>query len=382
MVQTVVLVLLGGVVLAGLFDSRTRGGSRIPPLGPGRLRVNEVGAALLQSPVSELRRPTITPFDQGFFVWGGTSLDPTIRSPHPIALGGEGGSGVGAMYSVGDWRPMAVSPLSPRAYHASVWTGSELIMAGGSETLEKSALKADVASYSPSSDTWRSLQRLPEPRADALALAVDGKLVIAGGTGPTGSYAGDLYMGTGSDPWTTVSVGHPVYGALVVDGAVVVYGFTGEGTLAFSRVDLSSGTRQALPPLREARFVSSYGVGKSGGSLIAALGGDDQVALYSLREGSQAWDADASFTVTQPLFGVNRFYTSASAGALVVSQDHILSATPRGLYRLSRDGAHRLEGAPVADRCENSVTSALSKNAAIFWVDHTCPRPGVFLIST
>ena len=54
------------------------------------------------------------------------------------------------------WRPIADSPLSARVYPEAVWTGSEMVVAGGIGPLE-------AAAYDPAADTWRLLA--PPPMA-------------------------------------------------------------------------------------------------------------------------------------------------------------------------------------------------------------------------
>jgi hypothetical protein len=63
------------------------------------------------------------------------------------------------------WRPTAPAPLDPRTRMASAWTGSELLVWGGwsgrsgSEFLE--GFLGDGAAYDPVSDSWRSLPPAP-----------------------------------------------------------------------------------------------------------------------------------------------------------------------------------------------------------------------------
>lgn len=89
----------------------------------------------------------------------------------------------GALYSVArdQWRRVAKSPLSPRYGHAAVWDGDEVLVAGGRAVTRGggprvSAWLRDMAAYNPSSDTWRSLPRLPFPVADGRLFLESGRL--------------------------------------------------------------------------------------------------------------------------------------------------------------------------------------------------------------
>lgn len=74
--------------------------------------------------------------------------------------------------NVGTWRPLAPSPLSARDQGIAVWTGSEVVIAGGSDTTPCPAGSdcyivleplADGAAYDPANDTWRTIADAPEP---------------------------------------------------------------------------------------------------------------------------------------------------------------------------------------------------------------------------
>src|ERR687891_2634 len=56
------------------------------------------------------------------------------------------------------WTPVPPAPISPRGFHAAVWTGSEMLVWGGSSA---GRLFADGAAYDPASSTWRVLPRSP-----------------------------------------------------------------------------------------------------------------------------------------------------------------------------------------------------------------------------
>jgi N-acetylneuraminic acid mutarotase len=76
-------------------------------------------------------------------VWGGTD-DPNLITPSAIR---------GASYdpATGSWTPITdVGALSPRSRHGAVWTGEEMIVFGGGGA----AFPSDGARYRPATDSW------------------------------------------------------------------------------------------------------------------------------------------------------------------------------------------------------------------------------------
>lgn len=74
-------------------------------------------------------------------------------------------------------------PLALRAGHSVVWTGSEMIVWGGSVTGESSSiLFDDGASFDPATDEWRLLPRSPlTPTVDHVAYWSGSEMVVVGG---------------------------------------------------------------------------------------------------------------------------------------------------------------------------------------------------------
>jgi Kelch motif len=87
----------------------------------------------------------------------------------------------GAAYTpaTNSWRMLPDAPLEPRRGVMGAWTGSELIVAGGTAYHNGAVAKtfADAAAYNPATRTWRKLPPMPAPRA--LGTAVwDGSEVL------------------------------------------------------------------------------------------------------------------------------------------------------------------------------------------------------------
>jgi hypothetical protein len=80
--------------------------------------------------------------------------------------------GDGASYdpALDTWTVIStVNAPSPRAQHASVWTGRELFVFGGTEAANESVPTNTGGRYSPETDSWRPISTVgaPSPRVDA-----------------------------------------------------------------------------------------------------------------------------------------------------------------------------------------------------------------------
>ncbi|MEX0985328.1 MAG: hypothetical protein WD096_09815 [Actinomycetota bacterium] len=104
-------------------------------------------------------------------VWGGT--DGTYRGNSPGLLGD------GAAYdpSTDTWRLLPRAPISPRV-PLSVWTGRELIVWGTSTRVDERP--RDGAAYDPVSDAWRPIAEGPIELTDATAVWTDEEMVVFG----------------------------------------------------------------------------------------------------------------------------------------------------------------------------------------------------------
>ncbi len=84
-------------------------------------------------------------------VWGGSELlQPSGESPL--------GDGAALDPAAGTWRMLAAAPIAGRSYPAVAWTGTEMIVWGGSDA---GRTVADGAAYDPAADTWRELPPAP-----------------------------------------------------------------------------------------------------------------------------------------------------------------------------------------------------------------------------
>ena len=100
---------------------------------------------------------------QELIVWGGEFQPKGVI--HPVV------EGDGAAFNPisGRWRRLPPAPLSGRAGAVAVWTGSELIVLGGSDARQLSGYNSqnlvagprDAAAYKPATNTWQSIRAMP-----------------------------------------------------------------------------------------------------------------------------------------------------------------------------------------------------------------------------
>jgi hypothetical protein len=133
---------------------------------------------------------------QELLIWGGESCAgaacPNDGAPH---------LGDGAAYNVANdaWRKVADSPLSNREAAATVWTGTEMLVWGGTTG---QTLLADGAAYNPAEDTWRPLAGSPlSPRTGSVAAWSGREMLVWGGADTADGAAYD----PASDRWRTIA---------------------------------------------------------------------------------------------------------------------------------------------------------------------------------
>lgn len=101
--------------------------------------------------------------------------------------------------AVDQWIELAPAPLSPRSDANSVWTGRELIVAGGQDAV---GLTADGAAYDPESDSWRPVAPMPDGWTSANTVWTGDVMLLVGGFGRGASAAAAYDPAT--DTWTVL----------------------------------------------------------------------------------------------------------------------------------------------------------------------------------
>jgi hypothetical protein len=166
-----VLVTTGAVVFAVLRADETPNrvlvvGSVADVVAPGALRV------LPDAPISGRVGPAAVWDGTEMIVWGGSTPNRTV---------GETAEADGAAYNprTNAWRVLPRAPIGGRAYASAVWTGTELIVWGGSAN---GHALGDGAAYNPTTNAWRTIAAAPIGAAMKSATLWTGReMIVVGG---------------------------------------------------------------------------------------------------------------------------------------------------------------------------------------------------------
>lgn len=113
------------------------------------------------------------------------------------------------------WSPVSASGApSLRFEHTAVWTGNEMIIWGGRISTPSDSWYNDGARYNPVSDTWTaaSTNGAPAARSGHLAVWTGSEMIVWGGSGATILNDGGRYNPV-SDTWVPISSGGPMTGS-------------------------------------------------------------------------------------------------------------------------------------------------------------------------
>lgn len=137
----------------------------------------------------------------------------------------------------GNWSSTAAAGApSPRTGHTAVWTGSQMIIWGGTDI---AATFGDGARWNPATDDWSAVSTIgaPEPRSAHVAVWTGSQMIIWGGVRP------GAYLGSGArydpvtDSWSSMSsAGAPSPRAsarAVWTGTEMIVWGGGNGSMAF-----------------------------------------------------------------------------------------------------------------------------------------------------
>ena len=106
----------------------------------------------------------------------------------------------------GTWNSTsAIGSPSPREGHTVVWTGTEMIVWGGSG--RTTGVIGDGARYHPASDTWLPVSTVgaPEARSGHVAIWTGSKMIIWGGVRPGAFLSSGAIYDPATDSWTSMS---------------------------------------------------------------------------------------------------------------------------------------------------------------------------------
>ncbi len=172
-------------------------------------------------------------YDSATDAWSPTSSGanvPAARSQHTavwtgtemIVWGGSSASGslldTGGRYSpsADTWSPTSTGTDVPtaRSWHTAVWTGTEMIVWGGSSSHLGDALNTG-GRYSPSTDTWSPSSTgtdVPTARYRHTAVWTGTEVIVWGGSDSSGDLlkTGGRYTPAATDSWLSTSMGEDV----------------------------------------------------------------------------------------------------------------------------------------------------------------------------
>jgi N-acetylneuraminic acid mutarotase len=222
------MIVWGGNSPNGMRDD---GGSFIPPLDAAPLTDTGAWTPLPASAIGGVRRSHSALWTGSrMIVWGGLDQDANLLS-----------TGAALNPSTGMWAALSsLNAPSARFDHTAIWTGSKMIVFGGADSqLDASAghLHNDGAIFDPLTNTWAPLPVLgaPEARAHHAVVWSGSEMLVFGGTGVGGAMvltAGAFNPTTNS--WRSLSTA-PV-GATLPAGswsgdALLTFGASGLNTL-------------------------------------------------------------------------------------------------------------------------------------------------------
>ncbi|HKP03665.1 MAG TPA: hypothetical protein VJU77_09935 [Chthoniobacterales bacterium] len=212
----------GGATRLGVAGVRSRNvpaftGYSLPALGgiPSGTCIDDTWSALADLPA---RRATHTAVWTGseMIVWGGSNYDLPI--------------GTGDRYNpaTDSWSKVSLTNAPTARYrHTAVWTGTEMIIWGGADP---GFFLSSGGKYNPANDTWTptSLSNAPTPRFFHTAVWTGTEMIVWGGTDATSPITGGRYDPS-TDSWQAMSTANAPEGriehtALWTGSEMVVWG--------------------------------------------------------------------------------------------------------------------------------------------------------------
>jgi N-acetylneuraminic acid mutarotase len=155
-------------------------------------------------------------------IWGGFSTDSSSSALN-----------TGGCYdpTTNTWNTITTSGApSPRAFHSAVWTGSEMLVWGGVTAPTGGSFFSDGAKYNPISNTWTSIASdTLIPRAWHSAVWTGSNMIIWGGGDSINRYPNGRIYDPVINTWSTIlGLGTPIartdHSAVWTGGEMIVYG--------------------------------------------------------------------------------------------------------------------------------------------------------------
>jgi len=215
-------------------------------------------------------------------IWGGETESETTWANDGAALNPESGQ----------WRTLADSPLSPRSEHVAVWADDEMIICCGRDA---SGDGKAAAAYDPVADSWRELAAPPFEANFAAAAWTGSEMIVVGGS----NFAGAAAYEPSSDTWSMLA--EPP--STIERQADIAW--TGEQLVVWARestgaagliYDRAGNEWRQLPPLPAELAVSRGSMSWTGTDIVvwgATANNQGESVGARIRPGNDEWQAIA-----------------------------------------------------------------------------------------
>jgi hypothetical protein len=192
-----------------------------------------------------------------------------------IVFGGSNSSGINTHNgrynpATDSWLPVSTAGApNVELFHSAIWTGTRMIVWGGSQSFsctEFSGCSGTGAAYDPTTDTWSPISSVgaPSARSGHTALWTGSKMIIWGGSTPGGDTNTGAMYDPQTDAWQTISTGcgapseRAAHQALWTGSEMIVWsGGNVRPTLSGARYDPATDSWQPIS-LSNAPATTSY----------------------------------------------------------------------------------------------------------------------------
>lgn len=179
------------------------------PLEPSNVGGFVDPVEVVYSRISNLNAPDIR--HRHSAVWSGTDM--IVWGGTPDSTTGNNINTGGRYNLVNDtWfaTSTAGAPIG-RAGHTAVWTGSRMVVWGGHLTVGGNSPFGDGGRYDPATDTWTPVSTVnaPSARSGHTAIWTGTRMIVWGGTGTGGALNDGGIYDPATDTWTPIAAGGP-----------------------------------------------------------------------------------------------------------------------------------------------------------------------------
>jgi N-acetylneuraminic acid mutarotase len=191
------------------------------------------------------------------------------------------------------WRPTTrVGAPIPRSAHTAVWTGSRMIVWGGTSRWVSASpwgvSQGDGGVYDPTSDTWLTIPAIgPDARQEHAAIWTGSRMIVWGGRNVTSANSTGTFLGSGgiydlsTNTWTAVSTTNAPSGrssttAVWAAGRMIVWG----GRVSFNTFTNFTNTGGRYNPADDTWTATTLSGAPSPRASHAAISTGDQMILW------------------------------------------------------------------------------------------------------